>query len=72
MNVLNYLQAFISVPLVVTVFPRQSGSQGHNQEVYRVGDDHIVVHGADDVHNQDGESSAWRKKKPTHRDIQAM
>jgi hypothetical protein len=57
----NYLQAFISVPFVVTIFPGKFGSQGHNQEVYRVGDDHIVVHGADDVHNQDGESSAWQK-----------
>jgi hypothetical protein len=57
----KYLQAFISVPFVVTFFPGKFRSQGHDQEVDRVGDDHIVVHCADDVHNQDGESSAWQK-----------
>ena len=43
----DYLQAFVRIPFVVTVFPRQFWSHGHEKEVDRVGDDDVVVRGAD-------------------------
>lgn len=50
---------------MVAVFPGKFRPQGHDQEVNRVGDNHVVVHGADDVHDHDGEPSAWQKHHTT-------